>query len=167
MEKQLLIFQKSGEIQISDDSVGTITSAGTFYDTLAYGGLYLYKYDSATGGAPAYGSGATLEGIQFAIINNNNWEIVNYDTGVNIPKGGVAAVITTDANGYAATGNRALPAGDYIVKELRAGSTFNGTTLVEGTSDFANYFYQIRQSTTSIGAMHRMGVGECLFLIDF
>ena len=29
------------------------------------------------------------------------------------------------------------------------------------------FFYQIRQSTTSIGAMHRMGVGECLFLIDF
>lgn len=27
--------------------------------------------------------------------------------------------------------------------------------------------YQIRQSTTSIGAMHHMGVGECLFLIDF
>ena len=132
---------KSGKIQISDGSVGTITSAGTFYDTLAYGGLYLYKYDSATGGAPVYGSGATLAGVQFAIINNNNWEIVNYDTGVNIPKGGVAAVITTDANGYAATGNRALPAGDYIVKELRAGSTVNGTTLVEGTSDFANYFY--------------------------
>ena len=132
---------KSKDIQISDGSVGTITSAGTFYDTLAYGGLYLYKYDSATGGAPVYGSGATLAGVQFAIINNNNWEIVNYDTGVNIPKGGVAAVITTDANGYAATGNRALPAGDYIVKELRAGSTVNGTTLVEGTSDFANYFY--------------------------
>ena len=132
---------KSGKIQISDGSVGTITSAGTFYDTLAYGGLYLYKYDSATGGAPVYGSGATLAGVQFAIINNNNWEIVNYDTGVNIPKGGVAAVITTDANGYAATGNHALPAGDYIVKELRAGSTVNGTTLVEGTSDFANYFY--------------------------
>ena len=132
---------KSGKILISDGSVGTITSAGTFYDTLAYGGLYLYKYDSATGGAPVYGSGATLAGVQFAIINNNNWEIVNCDTGVNIPKGGVAAVITTDANGYAATGNRALPAGDYIVKELRAGSTVNGTTLVEGTSDFANYFY--------------------------
>ena len=28
-------------------------------------------------------------------------------------------------------------------------------------------FYQIWQSTTSIGAMHRMGVDECLFLIDF
>ena len=33
--------------------------------------------------------------------------------------------------------------------------------------DFGQGFYQIRQSTTSIGAMHRMGVGECLFLIDF
>ena len=132
---------QSSTVEIPTGSYGTVVSAGTFYDTLAYGGLYLYKYDSATGGAPAYGSGATLAGVQFAIINNNNWEIVNYDTGVNIPKGGVAAVITTDANGYAATGNRALPAGDYIVKELRAGSTVNGTTLVEGTSDFANYFY--------------------------
>ena len=25
-------------------------------------------------------------------------------------------------------------------------------------------FYQIRQSTTSIGVTHRMGVGECLFV---
>ncbi len=32
---------------------------------------------------------------------------------------------------------------------------------------FFEQFYQIWQSTTSIGAMHRMGVDECLFLIDF
>ena len=28
-----------------------------------------------------------------------------------------------------------------------------------------DYLYQSRQSTTSIGVTHRMGVGECLFLI--
>ena len=27
-----------------------------------------------------------------------------------------------------------------------------------------DYLYQSRQSTTSIGATHRMGVGECLFV---
>ena len=56
-------------------------------------------------------------------------------------KGVNVTVITTDANGYAATGNYSLPVGDYIVKELRADSTVDGTTLTEGTSEFANYFY--------------------------
>ena len=29
---------------------------------------------------------------------------------------------------------------------------------------WVDYLYQSRQSTTSIGVTHRMGVGECLFV---
>lgn len=138
------------QVTIEKNQAGVLTYAGTLYDDLAYGGLYMLKRDSVTKSTPVSGSGASLEGIKFAIINNNDWDVENTQTGISVPKGGVVTVITTDANGYAATGNYSLPVGKYIVRELRMDASFDGQQFSEGKSDYANNDYWWKEQSVTV-----------------
>ena len=78
------------------------------------GGLTIQKLDSQTGTTPQ--GDASLEGIQFEIINQSqNPVVVNGSTAT---PGQVAMTITTNAAGVATTGENALPYGDYTVREV-------------------------------------------------
>jgi uncharacterized surface anchored protein len=77
------------------------------------GGLTIQKKDSQTGTTPQ--GDASLAGITFEIVNESqNPVVVNGSTAA---PGQVAMTITTNANGVAATGENALPYGDYTVRE--------------------------------------------------
>ena len=136
-------------VAIEKNSIGTLVSAGTFYNVPVGGGIKLQKYDKTSGGAAT--GGRTLSGISFAVINNNNWSVKNY-AGNLIGKGGVVQVITTDENGYAATGTHDLPLGNYIVRELRMDASFDGQQFSEGKSDYANddYWWKEQSVTVSV-----------------
>ena len=78
------------------------------------GGLTIQKKDSKTGTTPQ--GDASLEGIQFEIVNQSqNPVVVN---GSTAQPGQVAMTITTNSAGVAATGENALPYGDYTVREV-------------------------------------------------
>ena len=78
------------------------------------GGLTIQKKDSQTGTTPQ--GDASLEGIQFEIVNQSqNPVVVN---GSTAQPGQVAMTITTNSAGVAATGENALPYGDYTVREV-------------------------------------------------
>ena len=78
------------------------------------GGLTIQKLDSQTGTTPQ--GDASLEGIQFEIINQSqNPVVVNGSTAT---PGQVAMTITTNASGVATTGENALPYGEYTVREV-------------------------------------------------
>ena len=78
------------------------------------GGLVIQKLDSETGTTPQ--GDASLEGIQFEIVNNSrNPVVVNGNTAA---PGQVAMTITTNTAGVATTGENALPYGEYTVREV-------------------------------------------------
>ena len=78
------------------------------------GGLSIQKLDSQTGTTPQ--GDASLEGIQFEIINQSqNPVVVNGSTAT---PGQVAMTITTNSAGVATTGESALPYGEYTVREV-------------------------------------------------
>ena len=78
------------------------------------GGLSIKKLDSETGTTPQ--GDASLEGIQFEIVNQSqNPVVVNDNTA---QPGEVVMTITTNASGVATTGEGALPYGEYTVREV-------------------------------------------------
>ena len=78
------------------------------------GGLSIQKLDSQTGTTPQ--GDASLAGISFEIVNQSkNPVVVNGNTA---QPGQVAMTITTNSAGVAATGESALPYGDYTVREV-------------------------------------------------
>ena len=111
------------------DGVPDFTFAGemtdeykAIYETPKYGGIAVQKIDPETREAAGYSypqGFLTFEGATFNIINDNDGTIVNED-GIACEKGEVAATITTDASGRAATSPTALPYGHYLVVETKA-----------------------------------------------
>ena len=84
------------------------------------GGLTIQKLDSQTGTTPQ--GDASLEGIQFEIVNNSqNAVVVNGNTAA---PGQVAMTITTNAAGVATTGENALPYGSYQLVETKPGEGY-------------------------------------------
>ena len=91
------------------------------------GGLTIQKLDSQTGTTPQ--GDASLEGIQFEIVNQNqNPVVVNGNTAA---PGQVAMTITTNSAGVATTGENTLPYGDYIVREVSANDSMLQTFTEE------------------------------------
>jgi hypothetical protein len=85
-------------------------------DTIKRGGVKLAKIDNDLDEAYAQGD-ATLQGAEFTIYNHSiNSVMVG---GKEIAKGEPALVITTNADGIAASGDHALPYGSYLVKETK------------------------------------------------
>ena len=78
------------------------------------GGLSIQKLDSQTGTTPQ--GDASLEGIQFEIINQSQNPVVVNDS--TATPGQVAMTITTNVAGVATTGENALPYGEYTVREV-------------------------------------------------
>lgn len=85
-------------------------------DTIKRGGVKLVKIDNDLDEAYAQGD-ATLQGAEFTIYNQSvNSVMVG---GREIAKGDAALVITTNADGIAASGSHDLPYGSYLVKETK------------------------------------------------
>ena len=93
-------------------------------ETVIRGGVSVQKLDSETGKTPQ--GGASLEGIAFSIINNNE-NTVKVD-GKTYAKGETVKVITTDAKGFATTGADTLPYGDYIIRETKTNGSYLNTS---------------------------------------
>ena len=83
-------------------------------DTIIRGGVKLAKIDNDLDEAYAQGD-ATLAGAEFTIYNQSKETVMV--GGKEIGKGEPALVITTNADGIAASGDHDLPYGTYLVKE--------------------------------------------------
>ena len=113
----------------------------SFDNTPVKGGISLEKKDDKHDTAQG---DASLAGIRFAIVNRSAKEV--WVKGVKVEKNAVAAVLTTDKDGKAKTGNMDLPYGTYEVIELRmdaagfeVGTMWND--VVKGESIYANASY--------------------------
>ena len=93
-------------------------------ESVKRGGVSVQKLDSETGKTPQ--GGASLEGIAFSIINDNE-NTVKVD-GNTYAKGETVKVITTDAKGFATTGSDTLPYGDYIIRETATNDGYLNTS---------------------------------------
>ena len=114
-------FQKIQENPL--DAVITF-NAPKVPESVKRGGVSVQKLDSETGKTPQ--GGASLEGIAFSIINDNE-NAVKVD-GNTYAKGETVKVITTDAKGFATTGADTLPYGDYIIRETATNDGYLNTS---------------------------------------
>ena len=114
-------FQKIQEKPL--DAVITF-NAPEIPEMVIRGGVSVQKLDSETGKTPQ--GGASLEGIAFSIINDNE-NTVKVD-GKTYAKGETVKVITTDAKGFATTGADTLPYGDYIIRETKTNGSYLNTS---------------------------------------
>ena len=152
VDENSAVYLKSGNTFSTslDDEKAVIL---TYAETQNRAGIKVVKYDIAKKGAFDTWDGpqglASLKGIRFAIINKNG-DAVKNSAGKLVPDGGVMQVLTTDKNGYAATGVSDLPTGKYLVKELRKDATVSGTTLNEGTSTLANDTYMWADNSAEV-----------------
>ena len=114
-------FQK-----IQDDYLSGVTTFNMpeVPESVKRGGVSVQKLDSETGKTPQ--GGASLEGIAFSIINDNE-NAVKVD-GKTYAKGETVKVITTDAKGFATTGADTLPYGDYIIRETKTNGSYLNTS---------------------------------------
>ena len=152
VDENSAVYLKSGNTlstSLDDEKAVTLTYA----EAQNRAGIKVVKYDIAKKGAFDTWDGpqglASLKGIRFAIINKNG-DAVKNSAGTLVPDGGVMQVLTTDKNGYAATGVSDLPTGKYLVKELRKDATVSGTTLNEGTSTLANDTYMWADNSAEV-----------------
>ncbi len=146
VDENSAVYLKSGNAlstSVEDETAITLTYA----EVQNKAGIRIAKYDASTGGAAS--GDADLSGIKFAIVNNTGSAIINY-AGDTIENGAVAQVVTTDSNGYAATGINDLPIGSYIVRELRQDAAFDGKNFHEGTSALANDSYQWQDNQDTV-----------------
>ena len=93
-------------------------------ESVKRGGVSVQKLDSETDKTPQ--GGASLEGIAFSIINDNE-NTVKVD-GNTYAKGETVKIITTDAKGFATTGSDTLPYGDYIIRETKTNGSYLNTS---------------------------------------
>lgn len=133
---------------LSEKLTGEASAAIRYKELQKKGGIRVEKYDADNKTASG---NASLSGIKFAVINDTGAAITNKN-GQTIANGDVVQIIVTDESGNASTGLRDLPLGDYIVKELRMDSEFDGKKLTEGSSPLANdsYFWKENQAQVTI-----------------
>lgn len=86
-------------------------------ETAIMGGIAVVKQDAELG-AGEYQGGASLAGGEFTIYNANDKSVtVN---GTEVAPDGAVLVITTNDAGRAASADRVLPYGSYVIKETKA-----------------------------------------------
>lgn len=85
-------------------------------DTIIRGGVKLAKIDNDLDEAYAQGD-ATLEGAEFTVYNKSKESVMV--NGQEYAVDAACLVITTDADGIAASAQRVLPYGTYLVKETK------------------------------------------------
>ena len=94
-----------------------VAVANPFADHVARGGVFVQKADAEIGFDGPQGS-ASYQGAVFEVVNANPNPVVV--GGTSYQPGEVVATLTTDEEGYAATGGRDLPFGTYRVAETQA-----------------------------------------------
>lgn len=87
------------------------------------GGIEIEKRDLETNALTPQG-GASLDGTQFAIVNENDKGA--FVDGIEYQPGKVCKILTIE-NGVAATSDQTLPYGDYSIQEVVAGKGYNLT----------------------------------------
>ena len=150
-----------GQIREGANGVGYLSfgNKATFSDEIKKGGVAVQKFDLELGEAQAQGS-ATLAGATIDIINDNEGTAVNAD-GIGAEQGEVILTLTTDENGYATSGEGALPEGNYIARETVApngylldkrydGSACNGVVLEQAFSVVGGEITQLTSLDTGI-----------------
>lgn len=110
-----------------DGALVDMTASGSsILNQIIRGGVEIYKRDLETGAHSALGA-ASLEGAVFEIISLNDG-VTLVDTNGNgtfedseyYSNGDTVYTITTDEDGYAATGTDTLPYGKYRIREVTA-----------------------------------------------
>ena len=118
------------------------------YEPDIKGGVLLQKADLELGKAEALG-GASLGGIIYQIRNASAHAVKNRD-GEIVQTGGLVQEIVTDRDGIAATGDRDLPYGTYILHELTTGAgelSANDSYLGRGAADIT---FRIREDGKTV-----------------
>ena len=118
--QELLVAGNSTKMDVSDRLA--------VYTLPIYGGVKVQKRDADTKGTIAQGQ-ATLKGTQFQIINKSGYTILSKEK--EYADGAVVMTITTDEKGYAATGNKDLQVGTYLIKEVGAPTGYLGEGVTE------------------------------------
>lgn len=109
-------------------SEGDMESVNTYNlplvdNTPKKGGIEIEKRDLETNALTPQG-GASLDGTQFAIVNENDKGA--FVDGIEYQPGEVCKILTIE-NGVAATSDQTLPYGDYSIQEIVAGKGYNLT----------------------------------------
>lgn len=118
-----LLSPEKYAVKITEDGadMGLVSTYNTpvIPETPVKGGVCVRKYDSELyPGSPETRGDATLAGAEFSIVNANPGTVtVN---GREYGSGETCLVITTGADGRAASGNSVLPYGSYSVRETKA-----------------------------------------------
>lgn len=109
--------------QPGDASIESTYNEPQVPDEVYRGGVSVQKLDSQTGTTPQ--GNASFEGIEFSIINDNDYAVVV--DGVSYEPDAVVKTLVTDAKGFATTSADALPFGDYIIRETATNDTYLNT----------------------------------------
>ena len=114
-------YRAMGQVfEISQD--GVVVEVGEkFENQVKRGGIAVQKVDAETSDGSAQG-GATLAGTVFEVVNASG-EAVVVD-GRSYEPGDVVTTLVTNGDGFAATGDEALPYGTYTVREAKAPSGY-------------------------------------------
>jgi hypothetical protein len=106
------------EILVAGNPVHTtVTDQLSVYTVPVYGGLKISKRDADTADTIPQGD-ASLANAEFEIVNKSGYAVqVN---GKKYADGAVVKTLKTDEKGYAATGEKELQAGKYLVREKTA-----------------------------------------------
>ena len=104
------------------------------YTVPMYGGVKIYKRDADTKSNAPQGD-ASLNGAVFEIINKSGSAVLV--NGTEYADGKVVKTITTDVNGYAATGEKDLQVGTYLIREKTAPAGYLGTGVTERTFEIS------------------------------
>ena len=120
--QELLVAGNSTQMEVSDRLA--------VYTLPIYGGVKVQKRDADTKGTVPQGQ-ATLKGTQFQIINKSGYTILSREK--EYKDGAVVMTITTDEKGYAATGEKDLQVGTYLIKEVGAPTGYLGEGVTEVT----------------------------------
>ena len=112
----LLNSDWSKTVEVRKDKVTVELTDDKVNDAVQRGGVKISKIDSQLKEAYAQGD-ATLEGAEFTITNKSIGPV--FVDGKEYKTGDAVKVISTDANGLAATSNDSLPYGTYSIKETK------------------------------------------------
>lgn len=100
------------------------------YTVPIYGGVKIYKRDADTKTNVPQGD-ASLKGATFEIVNKSGYTVLV--NGTEYADGKVVKTITTDDKGYAATGEKELQVGTYLIREKGTPTGYLGTGVTERT----------------------------------
>ncbi len=142
---------------------GAVVQVGSPYtDQVLRGGVSVQKADGEIGSAGPQGA-AAYQGAVFEIANAGAGPVVV--GGTVYQPGETVARITTDADGYAATGTHDLPYGTYLVREVQAPTGYlvnetvwqvsivqDGTVVAVGEASGATYAAEASDLAAGDGA---------------